>query len=201
MLFEPKDILKALKRIESVNLRHLTTRRDKGYVAPVETVIRGGRPKYDMRNALIYCVGAHLEDKGFDMDVAYKMATEVVDFHITECVRDVPQPWVVIFQGKDRNFYTVLSDVCKDYQDTLSPENVLYLNILPNVYLRMHKSQYDFIEGHFGRIEGLHAVNVRRFVRGALGSLGVNLEGNDVRELILAEKENYMKRVAEQMTK
>ena len=201
MLFEPKDILKALKKIESVNLRHLTTRRDKGYVTPVETVIRGGRPKYDMRNALIYCVGAHLEDKGLDMDVAYKMAKEVVDFHITECVRDVPPPWVVIFQAKDRNFYTVLSDVGDGYHDTLPPEKVLYLNILPNVFLRMHKSEFDFIEARFGLIEGFHAVNVRRFVRSALGSLGVKLEGYDVQELIYAERENYMQRVTEQMTK
>ena len=67
MLVEPKDMLKALNKFGFVNLRHLTTRRDNGYIRPVAGVNKGERPKYDMRNALIYCVGAFLESNSFLM--------------------------------------------------------------------------------------------------------------------------------------
>ena len=75
MLVEPKDMLKALNQFDFVNLRHLTTRRDNGYIRPVAGVNKGERPKYDMRNALIYCVGAFLESNSFLMAEAYRLAT------------------------------------------------------------------------------------------------------------------------------
>ena len=202
---EPKEMLKALKSLDFVNLRHLTTRRDKGYVTPVESVGKGARPKYDIRNALIYCVGSYLESQGLKMDDAFDHSKEIIDFHITECVRGETSPWVTIFKLGDADnvigeIQTVLSDVGEGYDDTLDKDKVTYLSPIPGSCIRLMKETLDISAMENYSIDGIIFINARNLVRRAMNGLEISLDCEDIQKLIYAERDNYMERVIQQQS-
>ena len=163
MLVEPRDMLKALNQFDFVNLRHLTTRRDRGYINPVSGVGKGERPKYDMRNALIYCVGAFLESNSFIMDEAYNLATEAVDHHL-DSIRANMVLWLVVFRGgQGQSEHVFLSSKSKD-------EGNEVITVLPGVSLPISRERMDEINNKFA-IVGIHAANVGEFVNGVIRQL------------------------------
>ena len=163
MLVEPKDMLKALNKFGFVNLRHLTTRRDNGYIRPVAGVNKGERPKYDMRNALIYCVGAFLESNSFLMAEAYRLATYAIDHHFDSIRADMGL-WLVVFRGgQGQSEHTFLSSKSKD-------EGNEVITVLPGVSLPIGRERMDEINNKFA-IVGIHAANVGEFVNGVIRQL------------------------------
>lgn len=156
MLVEPKDMLNALNQFDFVNLRHLTTRRDKGYINPVAGVSKGERPKYDMRNALIYCVGAFLESSSFLMEEAYRLAADAVDHHL-DAIRSDMGLWLVVFRGgQGQSEHVFLSSKSKD-------EGNEVITVLPGVSLSISGERVDGIKNKFA-IVGIHAANIGEFV-------------------------------------
>ena len=176
MLVEPKDMLRALNQFGFVNLRHLTTRRDNGYINPVAGVGKGERPKYDMRNALIYCVGAFLEGNSFLMPEAYRLATDAVD-HPLDSIRADMGVWLVVFRGgQGQSEHVFLSSESQD-------ESCEIITILPGVSLPIGRGHMDEINNKFA-IVGIHAANVGEFVHSVMVRLFDGAEPTDIHSTV-----------------
>ncbi len=110
-LWEPKDLLKALKDHEEVNLRHIATRRDKGLLEPdVKAERPGERTKYGAFNSLLYVVATKFEKAGFSIEAAYHAARNILTLQFIESMAGENHLWIV--EINNDKFFPLTSSGC-----------------------------------------------------------------------------------------
>jgi hypothetical protein len=172
-LWEPKDLLRALKGHEEVNLRHIATRRDKGLLTPDVKAGHGERPKYGAYNALLYCVATKLENAGFSIELAYKSATSILTHNFCECMLDHEYLWLIAVDKMDAfTCQNILNSADNFTSVELQRDGYVLLIPIAGVYLYIPKTKYDT----FTDKESIRFYNASKIVFDAVMELGINDE-------------------------
>lgn len=174
-LWTPADISKALAYI-GASQPHLNTRVKAGMVEPVlRGTGQGSKNRYNAHGVILYGLATKIERTGANIEDAYGLANEILDFHFAKCVQDgAASPYVVSFSGPLGNGRTVLPS--GELPSPFNPEHYIKMQPLPGITIWAAKDFMTQVASTIGHPEFMSFLGAAHMVQDCIARLGVNKE-------------------------
>lgn len=133
-LWEPRAMVKAFSPFNpDVNLRHITTRRERGLISPHIKAERAGcRNKYSTAAAVLYGLASYIESCGVGISDAYEGAYAIVTIGTCECLERtaLDRGDLVLFRGESSVWCLFDLAEMKPLSETMRGDKFsLYINV------------------------------------------------------------------------